>query len=117
MININSNMSSVLSQMQNTSSAENRLKNIAESKEILSGKNIEDQEKLKETCRDFESIFINQMLKQARSSIQQIGGAEERSHAREIYESMQDEELAKAMSQGKGIGLAQELYKQLSRHG
>lgn len=77
-------------------------------------KHTEDPEKLMEVCKEFESIFINIILKQARNT-QQIGGFEERSYAREIFEEMQDEQLAQCMAKGQGIGLAQKLYKQLSR--
>lgn len=73
----------------------------------------EDSEGLMEVCKEFESIFINMILKQARDT-QQIGGFEERSYAREIFEGMQDEQMAQCMARGQGIGLAQELYKQLS---
>ncbi len=78
-------------------------------------KHTEDPEKLMEVCKEFESIFINMILKQARNT-QQIGGFEERSYAREIFEEMQDEQIAQSMAKGQGIGLAQELYKQLSRN-
>ncbi|MFW5648239.1 MAG: rod-binding protein [Candidatus Alkaliphilus sp. MAG34] len=76
-------------------------------------KHTEDPEKLMEVCKEFESIFINMILKQARNT-QQIGGFEERSYAREIFEEMQDEQIAQCMAKGQGIGLARELYKQLS---
>ncbi|MFW5649424.1 MAG: rod-binding protein [Candidatus Alkaliphilus sp. MAG34] len=78
-------------------------------------KHTEDPEKLMEVCKEFESIFINMILKQARNT-QQLGGFEERSYAREIFEEMQDEQMAQCMAKGQGIGLAQELYKQLSRN-
>lgn len=73
----------------------------------------EDPKKLMEVCKEFESIFLNMILKQARS-MEQVGGIEEKSYAREIFEEMQDEQMAQSMAQGQGIGLAQELYKQLS---
>jgi len=78
-------------------------------------KHTEDPKRLKEVCEEFESIFINILLKQARNT-QQIGGFEERSYARGIFEEMQDEQMAQCMAKGRGIGLAQELYKQLSRN-
>src|SRR5690554_6271818 len=108
MININSNMSSgMLNQLQST----------AKQEEIssLKANKTDDNEKLKEACMEFESIFINTILKQARTATQQIGGSEDKSYAREIYEGMQDEEMAKTMAKGEGIGLAKELYRQLSR--
>ncbi len=78
-------------------------------------KQTEDPKKLMEVCREFESIFINTILKQARSGIN-AEGLTEKSYGRKIMEEMHDEELAKTMSQGQGIGLAQDLYKQLSRN-
>lgn len=78
-------------------------------------KHTEDPERLMEVCKDFESIFLNIILKQARK-MEQVGGFEEKSYAREIFEEMQDEQLAESMAKGQGIGLAQELYKQLSRN-
>lgn len=74
----------------------------------------EDAEKLQEVCKEFEAIFLNMMLKQMRRTVPE-GNLVEKSFAREMYESMQDEEMAKEMAKGRGIGLAQELYKQLSR--
>ncbi|QUH19060.1 rod-binding protein [Alkaliphilus sp. B6464] len=75
----------------------------------------DDPQKLMEVCREFESIFINMILKQARSGMN-TDGLTEKSYAREIFEDMQDEQMAQSMSKGQGIGLAQELYKQLSRN-
>lgn len=74
----------------------------------------EDPEKLMDVCRDFESVFLNIVLKEMRKTIPE-SDLVEKSYAREMFESMQDEELAKEMSKGRGVGLAQELYKQLSR--
>ncbi|MBU5676611.1 rod-binding protein [Alkaliphilus sp. MSJ-5] len=75
----------------------------------------DDPQKLMEVCKEFESIFINMILKQARSGMK-TDGLTEKSYAREIFEDMQDEQMAQSMSKGQGIGLAQELYKQLSRN-
>ncbi len=72
-----------------------------------------DREKLQKACQEFEAIFLNMMLKQMRGSVTE-GEMTEKSHARKLFEEMHDEELSKAMSQGKGIGLAQQLYQQLT---
>ena len=74
----------------------------------------EDPEKLMGVCQQFESVFLNMMLKQMRSTVID-GGLTEKSQARDIFESMQDEKLAEEISKGKGIGLAQYLYKQMQR--
>ncbi len=74
----------------------------------------EDAEKLLDACKEFEAIFLEMMLKQMRRTVPE-GELIEKSFAREIYETMQDEEISKEMARGRGIGLAQDLYKQLSR--
>ncbi len=80
----------------------------------IKNQQVEDPEKLKDVCRQFESVFLNMMLKQMRATVTD-GGLTEKSQARGIFESMYDETLADEMSKGQGIGLAKELYRQLSR--
>ncbi|QUH24941.1 rod-binding protein [Serpentinicella alkaliphila] len=75
----------------------------------------DDEKKMMQACKDFEAIFVNLMLKQMRSTISH-SDLVEKSYAREIFESMQDEKLAEEMTKGQGVGLAQQLYKQLSRN-
>ncbi|MBM7615142.1 rod-binding protein [Alkaliphilus hydrothermalis] len=74
----------------------------------------DDQKKLMEACRQFEAVFINMMLKEMRSTVPD-DGLTEKSQGREIFESMYDEKLSESMSKGQGIGLAKEMYRQLSR--
>lgn len=76
--------------------------------------NITDQDRLKKVCQDFESVFVQMMLKEMRNTLSGDSLVGD-SQAKDIMQSMHDEELAKEISKGKGIGLAQELYKQLSR--
>ncbi|MGD9156953.1 MAG: peptidoglycan DD-metalloendopeptidase family protein [Desulfobacteraceae bacterium] len=68
--------------------------------------------KLKEACKQFESVFTYEMLKSMRNSIQKCdlfsGG-----QAEEIYQSMLDQELSKNVA-GKGKNsIASILYQQL----
>ena len=74
-----------------------------------------DSEQLKDACREFEAIFLNMMMKQMRNTIPE-GGMTEKSYGRETFEEMQDEILAEEMSKGQGVGLAKQLYEQLSGH-
>lgn len=71
------------------------------------------EERLKGACAQFESIFIQQLLKTMRESIPKSslfdGGLSEN-----IYTSMFDQEVSKKMAEGKGMGLAKGLYKQLA---
>ena len=68
---------------------------------------------LKSLSQQFESIFVHQLLKSMRSTVQKTGLFD--SHATNMYESMQDEEIAKLMTEQKGIGLAEIIYRDLAR--
>jgi len=74
---------------------------------------IENSENLLEACKQFEAIFLNMMLQQMRKSVWS-GGFTEKSQAREIFESMKDEKMTEEMALDGGIGLAKQLYQQLS---
>lgn len=71
---------------------------------------------LRRAAEEFESLFINQMLKSMRDTVQKSdlfhGG-----NAEEIYTSMLDTELSKSMAKAGGIGLADMLLRQLSDGG
>ena len=79
---------------------------------ISAGNNKTDEE-LMSVSRQFESIFIHQLLKSMRSTIQKSGLFD--SHATRMYESMHDQELASLMSEKRSIGLADMIYKDLMR--
>lgn len=68
---------------------------------------------LKEVCKDFENIFINMMYKQMRATVPESDYLQSDS-ATKIYNSMLDENLCEVASQ-KGIGIADMMYKQMSK--
>ncbi len=71
------------------------------------------QGKLKKACADFESLFLNYMLKSMRSSGSK-GGFIDQSEESKLFKSMFDENLAKEISSSGGMGLGDILYEQLS---
>lgn len=76
--------------------------------ESLKGK--EDEKEIKEACEQFESVFINMLFKQMRKTIED-GGLVQKSHARETFEGMLDEEMSKAITKAGGIGLSDMMVK------
>ena len=96
---------SVLPQME-----QNRITQLKAQAE--SGRDRTDEE-LMSVSHQFESIFIHQLLKSMRSTIQKSGLLD--SHATRMYESMHDQELASLMSEKRSIGLADMVYKDLVR--
>ncbi len=68
--------------------------------------------RLRNVCADFESIYINYIMKTARKALPQ-NGLFGNSHESKIYKSMMDEQMAQSVARGRGIGLGQVLYEQL----
>lgn len=75
----------------------------------------DDDDKLMDVCKDFESIFVYTMFKKMRDTIPD-GGLEEKSMGRTVFEDMYLEEVAKeASNQNNGIGIAKMMYDQFKR--
>lgn len=74
-----------------------------------------DKEEIREACRSLETVFLNIMFNSMRSTIQKsdlFGN----SFARGIYEDMLYEQYAEEASRGKGLGIGEMLYEQLSKN-
>lgn len=69
--------------------------------------------KLKQAVQEFEALFLGQVLKDMRQTIPESGlfgqGPEDK-----LMRDLMDEEWAKQMASGRGMGLAQVLYRQLA---
>ena len=70
------------------------------------------QAKLERACSEFESIFINYMLKSMRTAFTEDGLLGNNNESK-IIRSMFDENLALGMSKGKGMGLGKMLFERL----
>ncbi len=70
---------------------------------------------LEETCKEFESIFIKQMIKGMRRTVIKSGLLKE-GMQKEIYQDLFDQQVAREMARGRGIGLGEKLYESLSRN-
>jgi len=71
-----------------------------------------DEAKLKEACQGFESLFLNMMLKEMRKTVPESETGS--SYAMGVFQEMLDEEITETASKGKGIGIADAMYNQLS---
>ena len=99
------NQGLISSQMDN-----NRLTQLSNLSETGNNKT---NEEIKSLAHQFESIFVHQLLKSMRSTVQKSGLFD--SHATQMYESLYDEEMAKLMTEKRSIGLADIVYKDLVR--
>ncbi|MCR4403515.1 MAG: rod-binding protein [Firmicutes bacterium] len=69
---------------------------------------------LREACEQLESVFLEQLLKEMRRTVQRdglFGGG----RGEDWFQSMFDQEISEAMARRGGIGLAEIIYRQLSR--
>ena len=77
----------------------------------------EDDKKLMDACKEFESIFTYMMLKEMKKTVPE-DSLIEKSQGTIMFEEMHLEELSKEMSQGdNGLGLARVLYDQFKQQG
>lgn len=73
----------------------------------------EKDKKLKESCKDFESVFTNMMLQSMRKTLpgDSLFG---KSLASDIFQSMYDQNIASQVSKtGDGLGLSGMVYRDL----
>lgn len=74
-----------------------------------------DPAALRKVAEQFESIFTKMMLKSMRDANSSMGDSLFSSQQTEFYEGMFDDQLAVQLAQGKGMGLADMLVRQLSQ--
>ena len=77
----------------------------------LQGKN---NEELKDVAEQFESIFVHQMLKQARQG--KLAEGIFSSEAQDTFNNMLDIEYSKILSKENNFGIAEALIKQFQPH-
>lgn len=81
---------------------------------LRSAVNDKNKKELKKVCQEFEAIMLNMMYKQMKATVPKTDLVP--SHAgKDIFESMLDESLVQEASKRGSFGLAEVLYKQLSR--
>jgi flagellar protein FlgJ len=79
------------------------------------GAELHDPKTLREVARQFESIFTKMMLDSMRKA--SFGDPMFGSDQVDMYQGMMDDQMAMQLSQGRGIGLADMLIRQLSQGG
>lgn len=73
-----------------------------------------DDKELKQVCQEFESIMLSMLYKQMKATVTK-SDLIKKDPGTDIFESMQDEQLMEQASKTGSLGLAESLYKQLSR--
>ncbi|MGE5422407.1 MAG: rod-binding protein [Ignavibacteriales bacterium] len=71
-----------------------------------------DEKRLKESCQEFEAIFVSELLKSMRATIPK-GGMMGENFGQDVFQSMLDDEYSKKVSETKSIGLADMMFQQM----
>lgn len=111
---ISSFNTSIAGSMNQYKSEQSKLEGFQESLKRASEENVDD-ELLKKACVDFEGYFLQMMMKEMRKTINTENSYVPRSNAENMFTEMLDEEIAKQNASIGGIGLADAMFKQLSR--
>jgi flagellar protein FlgJ len=80
-----------------------------------------EDKRLKDACKQYESVFLNQLMTAMRKTIpkggimDEGGDGEGESNEKEIYDGMMDQEMANAWASSEGVGLANILYQQMKQ--
>ena len=72
-----------------------------------------EAQRLEEACKEFESLFINLVMKQMRKTVTK-SGLIDGGMGEEIFTGMMDEEIAKQIASRQGLGLRGALIEQLT---
>lgn len=83
-------------------------------KKLQAAMDKKDDAALKKACQDFEGLMLNMMYKQMKATVIKsdlIPG----DIGRDVFESMLDDKLVEESTKTRNVGLADMLYKQLSR--
>ncbi len=102
----NNNINNIVDTYKDTSVLEKKALRLSEA----------DDKKLMDVCKEFESVFINMLLKEMKKTVPDSEFIE-KSQGTLIFEDMHLEELSKEIAQGQGIGLAKMMYDQFKNGG
>lgn len=86
---------------------------VAETSKSTKSSTSSEDNKLKQACKDFESIFMGYMLKSMRKTVEknELMGT---SQQEEMFQDMMDDEICKSAAETNSIGIADVMYRQLS---
>jgi len=96
-------------------SAKNRISQDDFEKRLQDAMKNKDEKELKKVCREFEGIILDMMYKQMKATVPKSTLLPS-DPGRDIFESMLDEQLMSEASKRGSFGLADMLYKQLSKN-
>jgi Rod binding domain-containing protein len=75
-----------------------------------------DRAAIRQAAEAFESYFLQMMLREMRKTTLNENSFIPKSHAEKIFTDMLDERVSKDAAAAGGVGLADMIYRQMTRH-
>lgn len=72
-----------------------------------------EEKKMRAACAEFEALLLSKMLSTMRQSVPKSGLFGD-SQAQEMYNYLRDEEMAKELARGKGMGIGEALNRKIT---
>lgn len=94
--------------------AKNKVADDAFEKRLQSAVDKKDDKELKNVCKNFEGIILNMMYKDMKATVPKSDLIPE-DPGKDIFDSMLNDKLVDEAAKSGGLGLADVLYKQLSK--
>jgi len=76
-------------------------------------KKTRDLAQLRESCHEFEAIFVEEMFKAMRKTVPD-SGLVNKSMAIDTFQEMLDTETAHQTAKGQGLGIGEAMYRQMA---
>jgi len=73
-----------------------------------------DKQDLRDACESFESYFLQIMFREIRKTSFNEDGLFAKSQTEKIFTDMMDEEISKSLARSGGIGLADQMLRQMT---
>jgi flagellar protein FlgJ len=80
----------------------------------MTPENAAQDKKLHDISKQFEALFVNQMVSEMRKTVVR-GGLIPESQAEKVYQSMLDSDYAQKIADSEQVGLSKMIYQQLLR--
>ncbi len=78
-------------------------------------KSKEDEVRIQKACREFESLFWQEIFKMMRKMTGGKVWGSNSGAGNEIYQTLLEQELSRTLAQKKGLGIGDLIYKQIMK--
>ncbi len=78
-------------------------------------KQAKELQSLRNACREFEAIYVNEMYKSMRKTVPETDVFGKKGMAEDVYREMLDMEMARQTAAGDGMGIGKAMYQQLQK--